>query len=137
RERGDAVVFKTAADAPPLAGAPLLDRIRSRGIVRVGYIEDTLPYSFVNSGGDLVGFDVEMAHQLARDLMIKLELVPVDRGIFERGLDPADCDLVMGGAVMTAPRAVQVLVSTTYLDETFAFFVPDRLRTEFSDWNQV
>ena len=57
----------------------MLDRMRTRGMLRVGYIEDSVPYAFFNTAGDLVGFDVEMAHQLARDLGVGLELVPIAR----------------------------------------------------------
>ena len=52
--------------APP--GSSLLAAVRQRHLVRVGYVEGQAPYSFFNSRGELVGFDVEMAHQLANDL---------------------------------------------------------------------
>jgi Na+/H+-dicarboxylate symporter len=137
RNRGEAHVFDSAAPAlPPLTGS-VLDRIRSRKLVRVGYFEDSLPYAFTNSAGELVGLDVEMAYQLARDLGVGLELVPVSRTLFSQGLDPALCDLVMSGAVVTADRALHVLYSTPYLDETLAFIVADYRRAEFATWDDV
>ncbi len=36
----------------------VLDRVRDRGVLRVGYFEDSLPYAFVNRRNELVGFDV-------------------------------------------------------------------------------
>src|SRR6185369_3030486 len=39
----------------------LLKNIRERGRLRVGYF-DSMPYSFINNEGDLVGFDVEMVY---------------------------------------------------------------------------
>ena len=69
---------------PPLTSS-VLDRIRQRGVVRVGYFEDSLPYAFFNRHGELVGFDVEMALQLARDLDVTAELVPIDRDILDSG----------------------------------------------------
>jgi len=137
RDRGTARVYRTAA--PPLEAysGSLLDRISSRRTVRVGYVDGSLPYVFTNSAGDLVGFDVEMALQLGLDLSVDVELVPVTRDLFEHGLDPSVCDLVMSGTVMTAPRAVQVLFSTPYLDETLAFLVPDYRRTQFASWDEI
>jgi len=137
RDRGDARVYRTPA--PPLGphAGTLLDRIRDRGVLRVGYIDGSLPYVFTNARGDLVGFDVEMALQLGHDLGVPIELVPVPRDIFERGLDPSACDLVMSGTAVTAPRAVNVLFSTSYLDETLAFLVPDYRRTQFSSWDDI
>ena len=60
----------------------------TRGVLRVGYFEDSLPYAFFNRRGELVGFDVEMALQLARDLGVTAELVPVEPTVLDDGLDP-------------------------------------------------
>ena len=34
---------------------PVLERIRQRGVLRVGYMSDALPFAFFNTQGDLVG----------------------------------------------------------------------------------
>ena len=60
---GDARCWRD--DAAP--GGRLM-RIRAGGVLRVGYLADSLPFAFVNARGDLVGFDIEMAHILARTL---------------------------------------------------------------------
>ena len=139
RDRGSARVFRSTADAPPLPAVrtSVLDRVRDRGVLRVGYFEDSLPYVFFNVRGELVGFDAEMALQLARDLGVTAEFVPVSRAILAEGLDPAVCDLVMSGAAITADRAARVQFSASYLDETVAFLVPDHLLTAFSEWSNI
>ncbi len=38
----------------------LIDRIRKRGIIRVGIHEDSLPFSFYNAEAQLVGFDIDL-----------------------------------------------------------------------------
>jgi len=115
----------------------VLDRVRSRGVLRVGYFDDSLPYAFRNAAGDLVGLDIEMAQQLARDLGVQLELVPADQRLLDNGLDPSACDLVMSGVVVTADRSLHVRYSSAYLDETFAFIVADHRRAEFASWDEV
>ena len=45
---------------------PALERIRASGVVRVAWARDRLPLVFRNQASELVGFDVEMAHALAR-----------------------------------------------------------------------
>ena len=75
-------VFKEPPAEPLPVSDPsksALERIKERGTIRVGYLTDGLPYSDFNISGDLVGFDVEMAHELAKELDVDLELVPVDR----------------------------------------------------------
>jgi len=111
--------------------------VHRRGILRVGYFEDSLPYVFVNQRGETVGFDVEMALQLARDLGVTVEMVRVPRTILDTGLDSSVCDVVMSGVAMTADRALHVRFSAAYLDETVAFVVPDHLVMAYSDWSSV
>jgi Na+/H+-dicarboxylate symporter len=139
RDRGSARVFRNIADAPPLPAVKtsVLDRVRDRGVLRVGYFDDSLPYVFFNVRGELVGLDAEMAMQLARDLGVTAEFVPVSRTVLDEGLDPALCDIVMSGAVITADRAARVQYSASYLDETVAFLVPDHLMTAFTEWSSI
>jgi Na+/H+-dicarboxylate symporter len=121
---------------PPLTGS-VLDRIRDRQALRVGYLEDSLPYVFRNQRHELVGFDVEMAYRLAHDLGVTAEFVPIDRRVFETGLDPSTCDLVMSGTAVTTGRSLRVTFSAPYVDETLAFVVPDYRRGEFVSWDEV
>ncbi len=112
-------------------------RIRAGGVLRVGYLADSLPFAFVNARGDLVGFDIEMAHILAEDLGLSLELAPIARDDLATALDGTTCDLAMSGIAVTTFRAAQLTFSASYLDETLAFLVPDDLREEFSSWGSI
>jgi len=112
--------------------ASQLERIRARGRLRVGYIEDALPYAFFNAKGELVGFDVEMAYRLAQEIGVGLEFVPVDFVHMAEQLERAEFDLVMSGVAMTPRRAAAMAFSQPYLDEHLAFVVPDHRRKEFT-----
>jgi Na+/H+-dicarboxylate symporter/ABC-type amino acid transport substrate-binding protein len=117
---------------PPEKGQSVLEAARERRRLRVGYIDSQPPYSYFNSQGNLVGFDVEMAHVLAAELGVALEFAPVPRERIAEVLDGGLCDLIMGGIVVTTDRARQMVFSPPYLDETLAFVVPDERRAEFS-----
>jgi Na+/H+-dicarboxylate symporter/ABC-type amino acid transport substrate-binding protein len=136
RDRGRVEVLKTPAPLPPAAGS-LVDRVRERRKLRVGYFDDSLPFTFTNRSGDLVGLDIEMAQQLARELGVSLEMVEVPRTILQTGLDPSVCDIVMSGVAVTAERALHVRYSASYLDETLAFVVLDFRRARFASWDDV
>ncbi len=56
----------------------ILNGIKKRGVLRVGVFTDRLPFVFLNREQKLVGFDVEMAHHLARDLGVKVEFVEIE-----------------------------------------------------------
>jgi ABC-type amino acid transport substrate-binding protein len=112
-------------------GTSRLQEIRQRGFVRVGYLKDRLPYAFENSRGELVGFDIEMAYDLARTLSVRLEFVPVERERLADQVNAGDCDILMSGPAVTPDRAAQMDLSVSYRDETLAFVVPSHRRKEF------
>jgi hypothetical protein len=109
---------ESAAGPLPAVETSVLQRARSRGALRVGYFADNPPYAYVNGRGELVGFDVEMAHQLATDLGVRLELVPLPRDVLQGLLDSLRCDILMAGIAVTPDRAANLLLSASYLDET-------------------
>lgn len=132
----DAVVLKELPSEPsarPRPEASILETVRANGRIRVGFIPEQRPYSHVNLKGDLVGFDVEMAYALARELGVTPEFAPVGREDFEAALETGRVDLIMSGVVLTTARASRVEFSASYLDETLAFVTEDRRRAEFSD----
>ena len=55
----------------------------------------------MNTRGELVGFDIEMAHILASDLGLSVEFVPVPRPELAAHLDGASADLAMSGVLVT------------------------------------
>ena len=133
-----AVVQVSASSTAPLPeGATQLDAIRARGSVRVGYLSNALPFAFLNGRNELVGFDIELAHRLAEELSVKLELVPVTRDEMDATLARGDCDLVMSGVAVTTDRASRTMLSNSYLDETLAFLVHDSVRERFASWNGI
>jgi hypothetical protein len=117
---------------PASHGHPsVLEDVRARGRLRVGFFENQLPFSYFNARGELVGFDVEMAYTLAEELGVGLEFVPVARDRMEQVLDSGQCDLLMSGIAVTTKRASRIVFTPPYLDETLAFLVPDYRRSEF------
>ena len=58
-------------------------------MLRVGYLPDALPFAFINEQGDLVGFDIELAHHLAGELGVTLAFVPVPRETIDRRWSPS------------------------------------------------
>ena len=134
--RDDAVVVRGEAssdgDDPALSRLPQLARIRARGALRVGHLPDSLPYAFVNRRGDLVGFDVEMAHRLAHELGVSVQFVEADVAHLAADLARGRYDIVMSGVAVTTLRAAQLGFTATYLDEHVAFAVEDHRRAEFA-----
>jgi hypothetical protein len=129
------VLPELPADPParPSEGASILEAVRARGRIRVGFIPGQRPYTHFNARGELVGFDVEMAHALARELGVTIEFAPVPRDRLVEVLEKGRVDVVMAGVLLTTRRASRVEFSAPYLDEVLAFVVPDHRRADFSD----
>jgi Na+/H+-dicarboxylate symporter/ABC-type amino acid transport substrate-binding protein len=131
-----ATVARVASPAPA-TDLPPLETIEARKVLRVGYLADSLPFAFFNHRGDLVGFDVELAHRLAREMGVTLAFVPIDRERMMEQLAQGYCDLVMSGVAVTTLRARNALFSDSYLDETLAFVVPDGERDRYETWDAI
>jgi ABC-type amino acid transport substrate-binding protein len=103
----------------------------------VGFREMELPFSFEDTSGRLVGYDIELAHALANDLGVRLELVPVTLHETADVLRNGTIDIVMSGVATTPDRALEMEFSDPYLDQTLAFVVLDHRRGEFSSRSAV
>ena len=114
-----------------------LNEIMKRKVIRVGYFDDALPWCFRNSHGELVGSDIDMAHTLAVQLGVDLELIPAHREKFDQELNSGICDILMTGVRATPLRAVGVQFSKPYAEESASFLVPDPLRDSFSSVQNI
>lgn len=80
QSRGFAAAIVLAAATLLAAGAAradALDQIQARGALVVGTKADYIPFGFRNASGAIVGFEPDLASDIATKLGVKLELVPV------------------------------------------------------------
>ncbi len=133
----DVAVYAPGETIPPrqVNGRSTLDRIRSDRVIRVGYHPDHLPYSFFNKKGHLVGYDVELMHQLANRLDVRLEFVPYQYGTLVDDLQSGAVDVGVGGVMMNPSRLLEAGFSRPYQTVTLSVVTPDFKRAEFDLWN--
>jgi Na+/H+-dicarboxylate symporter len=120
--------------APPVRGQRVQE-IRRRGSLRFGVTDDEIPWSFRNGRGDWVGLEADLAHALAVDLGLRLELVPVGRDAREQALSSGLCDLAAGR--IKPERAMAMQFSRPITEEAWAFLVPDHRRELFARLDQA
>ena len=115
-----------------------LARALDRGIIRIGYLSDSLPFSFENAVGELVGFDIDLCHDLARDLGVEIEFVPIeDVDDLEIQLNSDFFDVAVGGVADTVERSRTIRFSEPYLFVTMAFIVPDFRDEDFKSLQKM
>jgi ABC-type amino acid transport substrate-binding protein len=125
-------VSEAASASTPEPGRRL-QAIKARGVLRVGYFNDAVPWAFINANGKLVGHDIEAAHRLASQLGVGLEFVPVDRAAPEpsQALIDGRADILMTGFTATVSRAERMELSHAYSSEHLGFLVRDFDRSRF------
>jgi len=116
---------------------PRLEIIKKRGVLRVGYSKDRLPFAFKNAKGHVVGFDMELVNALARDLGVSLDIVKIDWQKVAKELDSGRIDLAVGGISISPQRALRFVFSKSYLDEYLGLVVRDYRRSEFSSYEKI
>jgi len=117
---------------PLTPGQSHLDRIKARGIVRVGYDPDRLPFSYTNVAGKLVGFDIDMAQRLAQELGVTIEFVPFAFDSLSEQLGADYFDVAMSGIYGTADQSGNMRFSDPYMFATMALVVPDHRDVDFA-----
>ena len=117
---------------PALMKLPVLERIRARGSLRVGYDPEYPPFSFFNTDGQLVGFDVELAQHLAKALEVAVEFVPVGWREVPQTLADGLVD-IMPGVWYRPFWFSSVRLSEPYLVGTVGLVVRDERRHEFAN----
>lgn len=118
----------------PFSG--VLERVKQRGLLRVGYFRDDLPYSFNNRDGKLVGFDIEIMNQLAGDLGVAIEFVRIFRKEAAPLLASGYLDITTGIPVIP-DNMKEFSLSLPYSSQHIAFVVKDDRRAEFITWEQI
>jgi Na+/H+-dicarboxylate symporter len=125
--------------APPGPGArDEIRQIRERGVLRVGYNSNNVPFVFFNDKGELVGYDVEMAYDLARTLNVsRIEFVPITGTTLAESLDNGSCDIVMSAVMVNTDRLDQMKFTDPTVTVHMAFVVPDGKKEEFTKLDDV
>ena len=97
-----------------------LSRIRSSKVLRVGFVENYLPFSYRNIDNQLIGYDIEMAKMLAESLNVSVVFVPVNLKRISNELKKDYYDIVMSGVPLSSELVENVNVSHSYMDLNLA-----------------
>jgi len=103
--------------------ASKLDEVQSAGKVRVGVRFDNPPLSFIEANGNWVGFDVDLANALAKEMGLDIEMVKVDETTRISFLQEDKIDMAVASMNHTRARDDAVDFSVTYFWDNQSFLV--------------
>jgi ABC-type amino acid transport substrate-binding protein len=139
--RGLTATVERAAPAAPAAGAAMtattVERIQASGVLRVGYNAEAAPFSYFNDVGDLVGYDMAFAYDLARSLNVRLLLMPFAWSELERELEAGRFDIAMSGIYASTQRLSRLSASMSYYQSPVALLVPTARAQEFDALDKI
>ena len=101
-------------------GENTLSRIKRRGKVRIGYYKNSLPFTFFNKDSLLVGYGIDLAHRLAKDLEVSIEFVPIDIGLLIPELNQDYFDIAISDVFLSSRYAEEMELSKPYLHVSLA-----------------
>jgi len=123
----EATVLRSTQAEPavtPGQGGTDITRIQQSGALRVGYNAAALPFSYINDAGQLVGYDVAFAYDLARSLNVRVVFVPFEFPDLERDLKAGRFDIAMAGIYASTQRLSTLTASMSYYQSPVALFMP-------------
>lgn len=113
-----------------------LESVLTNGKLRVGVSLFT-PWTLKNKQGELIGFEIDVAKQLAKDLGVQLELKEFDWEDILPALLKKNIDIIVAGMVITPQRVLKVNFSQPYADSGIGLATNMTLTKKFAGLNDL
>ena len=92
-----------------------LNKIIERGELRVGMEPGYMPFEMKDKKGRIIGYDVDVAKNMAKAMGVKLKLVPTSWDGIIAGLLTNKYDIIMSGMTITQQRNLKVNFADPYV----------------------
>lgn len=91
------------------------DKIQEQGYFTVGLDDTFAPMGFKDNDGNIVGFDVDLAKEVAKRLNVNVVFQPIDWDSKVLELDSGTIDMIWNGLTITDARLLEMCFSNPYL----------------------
>ena len=102
----------------------MIDQVIRRGTMKIG-MSTFLPWAMKDKKGELIGFEIDVAKRLAKDMGVRAEFVPTQWSGIIPALITGKFDIIIGGMGITPKRNLKVNFSIPY-DHTGMSIVANR-----------
>jgi polar amino acid transport system substrate-binding protein len=104
-----------------VSSSPVMDRVISRGELRVGVSGDMPPMNMLNKEDKVIGMDVDLATMIAEAMGVKLNLQRMDFRTLLPALESGSIDMIVSNMTMTPDRNLKVAFVGPYFTSGKAF----------------
>ncbi len=110
-----AAVIATAMAASTLSASAqsMLEEVVQRGTLRVG-MSTFVPWAMRDKKGELIGFEIDVAKKIAKDMGVQIEFVPTAWSGIIPALLAKKFDIIIGGLSVTPERNLTVNFTIPY-----------------------
>ncbi len=91
----------------------MLEQVMKRGVLRVG-MSTFVPWAMQDKSGNFIGFEIDVANRLARDMGVKAEFIPTKWSGIIPALLTGKFDIIIGGMGIRPERNLKVNFSIPY-----------------------
>lgn len=119
-----ALALLVAACGQAAAPKGLLGTVKARGVMKVSTDPNYKPQSFLNDKGELDGFDIDVAKEIAKRLGVKAEFVTPDWDTITAANWGGRWDISIGSMTITPDRKKILYFSTPYYYTPAQFAAP-------------
>ena len=130
----------TATSSTESNGEDMLDVIKEKGTLVVGLSADYAPYEFhamIDGKDEIVGFDLEIAKEIANALDVKLEILEMEFDALVTALPAGKVDMVISGMNPTPERAEVVDFSEIYYVSQHGVLVSAENKDKYSSMKDL
>lgn len=107
-------VTTAQADAQrEISASSVIEHIKQDGVLKVG-VSTFVPWAMRDKKGDLIGFEIDVAKQLAADMGVEIEFVPTAWAGIIPALIGGKFDVIIGGMSITPERNMTVNFTIPY-----------------------
>jgi polar amino acid transport system substrate-binding protein len=96
-----------------LAAESTIEQIAKRGVIKVG-MDVFVPWAMKDKKGELIGFEIDIAKKLAKDMGVKIEFVPTKWSGIIPSLITGKFDVLIGGMTITTQRNLKINFTRPY-----------------------
>jgi proton glutamate symport protein len=114
-----------------------LAEIKERGVLRVGYNDNMIPWCYRNNKNELVGYDVAFMVQLAKDMNVALEFIPFEWPTLVDAMEQNQFDIAIGSIYVTSDRLQEVSFSQSYDSAVSSLIVRNKFASHFDRLDDI
>ena len=101
-----------------------LQKIKDAGKLVLGLDDTFAPMGFRDDSGEIVGFDIDLAKEVASRMGVELEIKPIDWSSSILSLNKGDIDVLWNGVTINESRKEQINFSKPYLNNRLIIVKP-------------